>query len=60
MERDDSLAYATIALKELGYGQREIEAITNKMLEVVDKMPENKAESEADKILFDHPPKKGM
>ncbi|MCA0970920.1 hypothetical protein LCM20_09985 [Halobacillus litoralis] len=60
MERDDSLAYATVALKELGYDNADIESITNKMLEVIRRMPDEKAEQMADKILFDGPPETGI
>ncbi|WP_157130861.1 hypothetical protein [Halobacillus mangrovi] len=53
MDKSDSLAYTTIAMNELGYSRREIESITNKMLEILEKLPEQEAENQADEILYD-------
>ncbi|QHE51713.1 hypothetical protein [Pontibacillus sp. HMF3514] len=52
MEKNDALAYTTIAMNELGYSRREIESITNKMLEVLEQYEEKEAEVKADEILF--------
>ncbi|MBH0231394.1 hypothetical protein [Halobacillus yeomjeoni] len=55
MDKSDSLAYTTIAMQELGYRQEEIEKLTNKMLEVLERYPEKDAENKADDILYgDH------
>jgi Holliday junction resolvasome RuvABC DNA-binding subunit len=55
VEKSDSLAYTTIAMNELGYSRREIESITNKMLEIIENLPEKDAEDKADEILYDTP-----
>lgn len=52
MEKDDALAYTTIAMNEIGYSRREIESITNKMLEVFEQYQEKEAENKADEILY--------
>ncbi|MBA2176184.1 hypothetical protein H0266_14905 [Halobacillus locisalis] len=52
MDKSESLAYATIAMNELGYNRAEIEKITNKMYEILERVPETDAEMKADEILY--------
>jgi Holliday junction resolvasome RuvABC DNA-binding subunit len=52
LERNQAIAYTTIAMNKLGYSRREIESITNKMLDEFEECEVTEAEDRADEILF--------
>lgn len=52
MEINHALAYATIAMNKLGFSKREIEKVTNDMLEEHKVYSLDEAEDAADDILF--------
>ncbi|RSK29051.1 hypothetical protein EJF36_20385 [Bacillus sp. HMF5848] len=58
MEKTQALAYTTIAMSKLGYSRREIEQITNAMLEEFEVYTEGEAEDKADEIIFGDAPER--
>ncbi|MRG86318.1 hypothetical protein [Salinibacillus xinjiangensis] len=52
MELTQAMAYTTIAMKKLGYSKREIESITNTMLDEYKHYDDSEVEGIADEILF--------
>ncbi|WP_273124700.1 hypothetical protein ACNRWW_11675 [Metabacillus sp. HB246100] len=53
MEINHALAYTTVAMHHLGYSNREIEKVTNKILEEDQSYSLDEVEGMADKILYD-------
>ncbi|GAA0488140.1 hypothetical protein GWK91_12140 [Virgibacillus sp. MSP4-1] len=53
MRLPQAMAYTTIAMQKLGYTRREMESITNTMLEQYEIYGEDEAEQLADQILFE-------
>jgi len=55
MEKSQAIAYATIAMKKLGYKEIDIEHVTNLMLEEFEETSREQAEDRADEIIYkDH------
>ncbi len=53
MEIKHAMAYTTIAMKKLGYSKREMESITNTMLEEFQQLEIEQVESIADHLLYE-------
>jgi Holliday junction resolvasome RuvABC DNA-binding subunit len=52
MDTGQAIAFATVAMKNLGYKQTEIEAVTNAMLEEIETHAGEYAVEKADEILY--------
>lgn len=52
MDKSQAVAYATIAMRKLGYDNVEIEKVTNAMVEEFEGYSQESAEDRADEILF--------
>jgi len=52
VEKNEALAYATIAMKKLGYNEIEIENVTNSMLAEFEQTSPEDAQDQADEIIY--------
>lgn len=53
MDTGQAIAFATVAMKNLGYKQEEIEKVTNEMLQEIETHAGEYAVQQADKILYE-------